>query len=175
MKSGGGKAKGGAFERRIAKALSQWVSKGQRDDIFWRSSMSGGRATVAKKSGKLLSASCGDLSAIDPLGKPFLDKYYVEIKHVKSYKLDQFLVKNTGKMAKAWAICVKEAKAYSKQPLLIANLGRLGIVIVVEPAYFSYRSQAPVRTKYIYCSNPEVVVSNFEELLQELVFDVAFA
>ena len=37
MRKGGGKGKGGNFEREICKALSLWVSKGLNVDLYWRS------------------------------------------------------------------------------------------------------------------------------------------
>ena len=46
-----GNKKGGGFERKTLKALSLWISKGERKDIFRRSIMSGGRATIALASG----------------------------------------------------------------------------------------------------------------------------
>ena len=46
MRKGGGKEKGSSFERLVCKRMSMWLSKGERDDLFWRSAMSGGRATV---------------------------------------------------------------------------------------------------------------------------------
>ena len=42
--------KGGAWEREFSKYLSLWITEGERDDVFWRSSQSGGRATQRAKS-----------------------------------------------------------------------------------------------------------------------------
>lgn len=65
MKRGGGKNKGSSFEREIAKTLSLWISKGETDDIFWRSTTSGARATTRTKQGKQTANSYGDLSILD--------------------------------------------------------------------------------------------------------------
>ena len=54
-KPGYGKQKGGEYERTVCKKLSLWVSNGTRDDIFWRSAMSGGRATLQRKKGIIIS------------------------------------------------------------------------------------------------------------------------
>jgi hypothetical protein len=75
-----GAAKGSAYERTLAKELSLWWSVGDRDDLFWRSSQSGGRATQRAKKGKKTANACGDLCAQDPDGQLLLDMYTIEIK-----------------------------------------------------------------------------------------------
>lgn len=72
--------KGGKFERLIAKQLSMWWSGGIRDDIFWRSSQSGGRATQRLKSGKKTYGSYGDIAALDPIGEPLMKFATIELK-----------------------------------------------------------------------------------------------
>lgn len=53
--------------------------------IFWRTSQSGGRATFRKKKGKSTTAShCGDITAVDPIGKPLTDLITFELK--KGYR-----------------------------------------------------------------------------------------
>lgn len=72
-------AKGGSYEREIAKQLGQWWDG--RDDIFWRSSNSGGRATARyKATKKKTSGQHGDIALTDPIGKPFTDVLTLEIK-----------------------------------------------------------------------------------------------
>ena len=61
--------KGGGFEREMCKLLSKWYTHGERDDIFWRTAGSGGRATVRMKQGKMTADSAGDMCAIDEIGK----------------------------------------------------------------------------------------------------------
>jgi len=73
-------AKGGAFERKVAKELSLWWSHGERDDIFWRSSASGARATQRRKVGKKTANQDGDLAATDPIGQPLIDLVTIELK-----------------------------------------------------------------------------------------------
>lgn len=75
-----GKGKGSAFERQIAKDLSKWWTAGERDDIFWRSQTSGGRATQRKKSGKTTANQEGDLTTMDPIGQPLIDQVSIELK-----------------------------------------------------------------------------------------------
>jgi len=75
-----GAGKGSAYERELAKEFSLWWSDNRRDDLFWRSSQSGGRATQRAKSGKTTVNACGDLSAQDAEGQKLLDLFTIEIK-----------------------------------------------------------------------------------------------
>lgn len=72
--------KGGEFEREIAYSFSRWWTNGQRDDIFWRSASSGGRATNRTRAAKTTEGHYGDLAATHPSGKPFTDLITLEMK-----------------------------------------------------------------------------------------------
>ena len=93
-----GSLKGFSFEREICKELSFWWTEDERDDVFWRTSGSGGRATERLKKGKLTSNSYGDMMAIDPIGQPFIDFCFVEIKrgYTKDVSVLEFVDKNKG-------------------------------------------------------------------------------
>lgn len=84
--------KGSSFERLICKRLSMWLTKGTRDDIFWRSSQSGGRATFRAQKGKTTFGSYGDIAAVDPLGLPLLKVFTIELKRGKSHGHPEDLV-----------------------------------------------------------------------------------
>jgi hypothetical protein len=79
-----GKNKGSAFERKFCKKLSLWWTQndpnGPRDSVFWRTSNSGGRATVRSQDGKTTKNQYGDICAIDPVGQPLLDLVVFELK-----------------------------------------------------------------------------------------------
>lgn len=72
--------KGSQFEREFCRQLSLWWSGGREDDLFWRTSNSGGRATTRHKKGKATRAHYGDVSATDDDGKPFTQMFCVELK-----------------------------------------------------------------------------------------------
>ncbi len=72
--------KGSNFEREICKQLSLWWTNNKRDDVFWRTSGSGARATVRSKSNKKTFGQCGDVQATDPIGQPLIDLCTIEIK-----------------------------------------------------------------------------------------------
>ena len=76
-------SKGPAFEREICTQLSLWWTRDDdppRDDVFWRTPNSGGRATTRGKAGKRTVNTHGDVLAIDPIGQPFLDLFVLELK-----------------------------------------------------------------------------------------------
>lgn len=79
------KGKGSGYEREICKLLSRWWTNGERDDIFWRATQSGGRATQRAKTGRKTAGSYGDIAAIDPSGGPLLEIMTIELKRGRSH------------------------------------------------------------------------------------------
>jgi hypothetical protein len=73
-------AKGGNYERELSRKFSLWWTNGARDDIFWRTSQSGGRATTRAKKGMTTDGQHGDLAATDPIGFPFIQVLTAEFK-----------------------------------------------------------------------------------------------
>ena len=78
--------KGSSFERSTLKELSLWFSKGERDDIFWRTAGSGARATTRAKVGKMTADSAGDMAAIHRSGKSLTRVSIWELKRGYSSK-----------------------------------------------------------------------------------------
>ena len=74
------RGKGGKFERDAARDFSLWWSGGARDDIFWRTGGSGGRATARNKAGKHTAGQYGDLAATDPTGVALTTWGTIELK-----------------------------------------------------------------------------------------------
>jgi hypothetical protein len=103
-------AKGGQFERDISRTLSLWWTGGKRDDIFWRTSQSGGRATARRKAGRAMQAkgTYGDLCAIDPIGQPLINVLSIEVKRGYSRYSIQDLI--DGKPGSGVAEFIAQAK-----------------------------------------------------------------
>lgn len=78
--------KGSNFEREICKKLSLWWTSGSRDDVFWRSQTSGGRATNRWKKGKRTYGSYGDIASVDPIGEPLLRYWTIELKRGRFHR-----------------------------------------------------------------------------------------
>lgn len=136
MKQGGGKQKGAEFERGVCKTLSLWISDGERDDLLWRSAMSGGRATVQVAKGVKNETQTGDITAIDPLAAPFIKTFMVECKHYKELGLLSGVLKTKGTLCDFWFKLKKDAIAHHKKPLLIAkqNLYPTMVIMTAEGA-----------------------------------------
>lgn len=95
------KNKGKQYEKEIAKELSLWWSFGNRDDIFGLTSGSGSRATIRRQQrGILTEDSYGDLMALHELGKPFTNRFLIEIKRGYSNQIDLLGMLDTPKRQK---------------------------------------------------------------------------
>ena len=101
--------KGGDFEREVCKLLSKWWTGGKRDDVFWRCSQSGGRATQRAKSGIRTHGSYGDITAVDPIGAPLLQLFTIELKRGNSHgspgDLLDFKIDN---QRHPWMLCLRQ-------------------------------------------------------------------
>lgn len=136
-KGGYGKRKGSAFERLVCKQLSQWVSHGKQDDLFWRSAMSGGRATFAASQGKKLINHAGDIVATSPLGNLLLDEFMVECKFYNTLRFDLFFLQSQGILQRFWRRAVKDGRKFGKQPMLIVKQNNFGAYMLVPRGCFA--------------------------------------
>ncbi len=120
----GKSSKGSGFERQIAKELSLWWTKGERDDIFWRTSQSGGRATQRRKSKVSTANSAGDISYLDVIGKPLVDYFLIELKRGYSKNIDVLRIidkktKNDMVLLQWIDKAIKEMKESGKKEILL--------------------------------------------------------
>ncbi len=120
MKRGGGKSKGNSFEREYAKKISLFLTGGQRTDACWRTSNSGGRATVNKS-----DTHCGDLCATRPEAEKFFSTFSLEL---KNYKAIDFLHFNKEKfiLYDWWKQASDDALRSNRHPLIIFRINRKG-------------------------------------------------
>ncbi|KKN90065.1 hypothetical protein LCGC14_0231780 [marine sediment metagenome] len=132
MRKGGGNPKGGEFERKTCKELSLWISDGERDDLFWRSAMSGGRATLSLKKDKLASSQAGDVSAIDVLGHLFIGTFVVECKFYKDLELHKLFFGGKTGIVSFWWKAKKEAKAHGKVPFMVAKQNFMPTILCLD-------------------------------------------
>lgn len=125
-----GKKKGSAFERDVCRKLSLWVSRGKKSDLFWRSAMSGGRATVARHKGESVRQA-GDITAVAPEGHVLTDRYYVECKFYRDLDILSFLFHNKGKLAGFWKDTVRESDRHNcREPMLIAKQNNFPTLLI---------------------------------------------
>jgi len=154
-----------------------WISKGKRDDLFWRSAMSGGRATVGKAAGVDRSAQVGDVSAISDGGPytdaaaAFISRHIVECKSVKSYQLDLFLFEGRGVIANAIEQCRLATRAKSPFVILKENRGREIVVFTDDAAQKSADIKTLNRYVLIECQDDGEVdyyVAAFNDFLSQV-------
>jgi hypothetical protein len=129
MQRGAGKRKGSSFERVICKSLSLWITKGKSADAFWRSSLSGGRATVAHRKGQSVRQA-GDICAVAPEGHSLTDRFYFECKHYRDLKWDRFILEGAGPLAKFWKEARKQALVHGREPVLIAKQNGYPVFVI---------------------------------------------
>lgn len=172
------KAKGASFERDVCKRLSLWVSNLSRQDVFWRSAMSGGRATIQRnKMSKLAyTAQSGDVAATHWLGDLLLSKFVVECKHYKS--LDIHLPafgKGTGLLIPQWQKTLAEATADKKLPMMVVKQNRQPMMVLTNAEGLMFLTKGKI-DEYEFaphcCLNRyDIWMFQFLEMITEVSFD----
>lgn len=171
MRKGGSKQKGAAFEREVSEALSLWVSDGERDDLFWRSAMSGGRATVKFKTGKKNQTQGGDISAVHPAGHTFLGQFAVECKFYKELNIETSLLRGYGTLIGFWGEAVRMAQRQRKTPMLIAKQNNFPPLVLMDKEGVNFLGcMFLVRVKFNCLDGKRpVYVVRFDEMLKGLI------
>lgn len=174
MRAGGGGAKGASYERRICGKLSVWVSGGTRKDVFWRSAMSGGRASVMlhNKRHKFV-AQAGDISAVHKSGSYLLNAFIIECKHLKTLKLLQTICGKRSGLPEIWQKLLKECDQQGRRlPMLVARQNRmLDLLITNRRGYKILR--AGCSTLRVRFRLP--LFDMFGFLLRDVLTDIDFA
>ena len=167
MKQGGGKAKGAGFEREICDKLSLWISDGEQNDIFWRSAMSGGRATVAMKKGKKLANQSSDISPIHSLGEALTTIFSIECKFYADLGIEGFVFGAKSGLKEFWDQVTGDARMYNKQPMLIAKQNRRPVILVFNSSGIAHltRLYGPLPVHFV-APNADMHVMDFELFLE---------
>lgn len=135
MRAGGGHGKGAGFEREVCRLLSLWITKGEDTDTFWRSAMSGGRATLLAKKGKRGANAAGDICATGAAGHALTDRYFIECKFYARLDILPFLLgQRRGKLWTFWEQVCAQAAQHHKAPMLIARQNQLPAFVVMFPS-----------------------------------------
>lgn len=169
--------KGSSFERDICKQLSiWWMDDTQQDDVFWRTSGSGGRATNRMKKGKQTASAYGDLAATDDRGKPLMDMFCFELKRGYQWDLAQLLEPDKFDktvIGKFWAQAIDSAKdAKAKHPALIVKLDRRpALILVPRPFIVEYVRESVRNTRpFFYMYRDGGLISDAIAVMQWNVF-----
>lgn len=125
------KQKGAEFERSCCKKLSLWLSSGTRDDLLWRSAMSGGRATLSIPKGKEASHQMGDISTVSAAGAALIDRFVIECKFYRDLNFFGILT-GTGKLCDFWELVCTQAAEVKKNPMLLAKQNNRPTIMVID-------------------------------------------
>lgn len=117
------KGKGSEFERSTSGRLSLWVTNLQREDVFWRSAMSGGRATFRGRQHGLekFSGCAGDITSVRAEGNLLTSLFIIECKFWREVFLDYFVFERKGGLVAVWENLVQRAEDVKKLPMLVAK------------------------------------------------------
>ena len=132
MRKGGGKGKGSQFERDVCVALSRLVNPGGDDTIFWRSAMSGGRATVQGRKGIKNKTQLGDITCVHDKGNFLTNYFIVECKFYSKLDTQSFLFSGKGILAQFWRKLNLECTTNDRVPMLIAKQNRMSTLLLVN-------------------------------------------
>lgn len=142
MKKGKGKSKGNQFEILISKDISRWLTNNDRDDLFWRSSNSGGRQTVRYKQGIDTHNQAGDITVTHPDGELFISIFCLECKHYAKAGIWSIITKTRGNTIIGWwETHIKKSKEVNKYPILIVRQNNRPILFICNTFISEYISK----------------------------------
>lgn len=151
--------KGQSYERELCKLLSLWVTEGADEDVFWRTAMSGGRATVMGRKGVRVRQA-GDICAVSPEGFAFCDRFFVELKsrNPANTNLVGFLFKETGPLVGWWLKTQAQAREHgNREPMLICRVNRVPHFIV---------TRTPTRCHFLHSISQNCYLSDVDDYLR---------
>jgi hypothetical protein len=154
-----GQGKGQAFERETCVKLSEWISKGTRRDLLWRTAMSGGRATLGAKRGQKHRSQSGDISAIDPLGARLTEYFCIECKFYADLNLTGMWF-GRGFLYDVWTKERVKAQSFGKEPMVIAKQNFQETLVLISA------KSALATASFTRWTNGEVAVGLFDEMLR---------
>jgi hypothetical protein len=179
LKQGGGKGKGGSYEREICEILSLWMSDGKDSDWFWRTAGSGSRGTNRKSKG-MGANQVGDIVAVDEKGAPLTNQYFIECKHYKNLNLDSLIygTPKNNSILEFWCKTQEDSFYFAKRPVIIARQNNkrdlIGVdqltknKLVLNNYWFAPLSSYPLLELHLYFLEDfltivdPVVFTNFE-------------
>lgn len=130
------KQKGSGFEREICKIFSRWASSGKSEDLYWRSAMSGGRATLQYKKGIKNQTQVADISSISSQGEFLTDLCCIECKSYKDLHLGCFIYGTNQGVSYFWKELSQQALNCNKYPILVMKENRKPILIGINKTFF---------------------------------------
>jgi hypothetical protein len=140
--------KGNSFEREMCKRFSLWYSDGKLDDLFWRTSGSGSRATNRDRLGKdLTKYQHGDMTFVRPEGRPLLDFFSFEFKSYSGIDFHGIFhtVSPERSLLSFWAKCVRDAEQSGRVPWLVTKVNKGKTIAWVPWSLLSFFESSGMR------------------------------
>ncbi len=114
-----GHRKGSKFERDISKQISSWFTKGERDDLLWRTAGSGARQTTRQKKGLQTEGHAGDIASTSAESKILTDVFCFELKNYADINPWQLIVGENKLVTGWWDELIVTTQFEDKLPCLI--------------------------------------------------------
>ena len=162
------KNKGSSFERLISKKISLWYSNGEKDDLFYRTSNSGGRFTVRINKGKETSGQHGDVCSYSSESELFSKNILIECKHYKDADLWSLFTESKGdNIFNWWKEAVKESVDSKTEPMLVVRQNNRPILLLTSTRLTKLISLSSNLTPYMQILSMEMLPSvyKFEDFL----------
>ena len=134
MRPGGGKSKGSAFEAKIARALSCWLTDGADDSqLIWSVQSGGWRGNRGPEPFRQV----GDHSPNGPAGEEFLRHFVTECKHYAVIDFWHLFTRAPGEnLAGWWSVLntkIGQLPLPRPAPLIIFRMNRRPIMVALPP------------------------------------------
>ena len=170
MKKGGGKAKGSAFERYLAKRFSKWIQGTEKPYLLWKSPNSGGVSSVILENVDM----SGDIIALKEEAKFLTDIFSIEAKNgYPKASLDKHLKYNKNdEIESFWNQAKSDASRGNKSPLLIIK--RKGLNTIWLGINNNIYNKLQIKLEDIrfihlrYKKNDEIYFFEIEEFLEKI-------
>lgn len=181
MRAGGGHYKGSAFERKIGRKLSLWLTGGRDGTQLVRTRGSGAFRKGKKERGEEPWRQAGDLGPNGPSGDQFRRGWLVECKNRQKVELWSLWTDNRSPESSLlgwWAKLSKEASGLRLRPMLVVHQNRKPIMVIL-PAVVLTRWGAdgwvvPAKvTKIAHFSwlSPPAIMFPFKDLVEHCAAD----
>lgn len=170
MKAGGGKRKGGSFERDVARKLTFWLSGQDKEYYFYRSPGSGGVATMNEENGEIT----GDIIAIKPEARLLTSKFSIECKdgYPDADFMKLFKNNKNDTIQGFWDQCIRDSRKANKQGMLIFRKKGMPILVGIEGNTIFSKTMQDVIKEYVILSYgdtlPNIVFFEFDMFLDKL-------
>lgn len=143
--------------------LSKWLTAGQKSDLFRRNVQSGGRHTVASRTGKD-GGLPGDIAMDHPDAYEFLTTWMVECKHRASLDMHLGLWRRSGNLHWFLDVAEKQARGSARLYMLVAKENRQPAICLVPHAACIERVEAST-LHYHELWNRRAIAFRFDHLL----------